>query len=192
MDIDQILVKQGVTLAGEVIKQSAQSIHTKITAAKNEKSKEESISELQEIINELIDERNQFVRITQVLEEKISMGKVSDGDIDYITNQIVPLLENLLKASDEEYSNNIETLETIKPILSKETFNILQLLGFNFQEAIGKPLTDLINNAIRSQISVSQEDNIRYNTLAAEIELNLINLSMDEEAYKRYLNLKGQ
>ena len=192
MDIDQILVKQGVTLAGEVIKQSAQSIHTKITAAKNEKSKEESISELQEIINELIDERNQFVRITQVLEEKISMGKVSDGDIEYITNQIVPLLENLLKANDGEHSNNIETLETIKPILSKETFNILQLLGFNFQEAIGKPLTDLVNNAIRSRISVSQEDNVRYNTLVVEFEQNLINLSMDEEAYKRYLNLKGQ
>ena len=41
----------------------------------------------------------------------------------------------------------------IKPILSKETFNILQILGFNFKKAIGEPMTEWIASLIKSKIN---------------------------------------
>lgn len=192
MDFEQELVKQGASVAAQVIKNSAQGIHTKITAAKSSRTKDEAIGELQEIINELIDERSQLVQITQAFEEKMSMGKMSDDDIDYITKEIVPLLEKLMESSEGDYSKNLEALETFKPILSKETFNILQLLGFNFKEALGKPLTDLANKAIKSNTPISTETNVEYNILAKRVELELLDLSKDEEAYSRYIKLIGR
>lgn len=193
MEFETELMKQGTSLAAQVIKNSAEGIHTRITSAKTSRTKDEAIGELQEIINELIDERNQLVQITQAFEEKMNMGKMSDEDIDYITQKVVPLLENLMELNDEEDdSKNRETLELFKPILSKETFNILQLFGFNFKKALGEPLTDLANKAIKSNNPISNESNVEYNILTRKMELELLEISKDEEAYDRYMKLSGR
>lgn len=193
MEFDPILMKQGASLATQVIKNSAQGIHTRIATAKSSRTKDEAISELQEIITELIDERNQLVQITQAFEEKMSMGKMSDEDIEYITEKIVPLLEDLMELNDNgNASKNRETLELFKPILSKDTFNILQLFGFNFKKALGEPLTDLANKAIKYKTPISNESNVEYNILTRKVELELLEISKDEEVYDRYMKLSGR
>ncbi|MFH4338650.1 hypothetical protein WAJ35_25055, partial [Acinetobacter baumannii] len=66
-----------------------------------------------------------------------------------------------MKNSDNENAQNIsKSLDMIKPLLSKEMFNILQLLGFNFKQAIGEPLTVLIRGMISSKTPASLEQTI--------------------------------
>jgi hypothetical protein len=42
-------------------------------------------------------------------------------------------------------------MEIIKPLLSVETLTVLQLLGFNFKQAIGEPLTELVAGLIAAK-----------------------------------------
>ena len=61
---------------------------------------------------------------------------------EYITDKLLPLLLKI--PGIHEQQNALEV------ILSKETLKILQLLGFNYKEAIGEPLTSVIAHAINA------------------------------------------
>ncbi|RLL45412.1 hypothetical protein D8M04_11200 [Oceanobacillus piezotolerans] len=190
MDMDPELIKVGTGLATQIVKSSAQTISNRIDVLKTSKKDKEVINELQEIINDLIDERSQLVQLTQSYEEKLIAQRISEKDIDYITDKIVPLLEGVLESSeDKNAEKNKENLKAIEGILSKETFNILQLLGFNFKIAIGEPLTELLRKSISSQIPISQEAHVKYQTLTEEKELEFLKMVNDEEAYERYQKL---
>lgn len=66
--------------------------------------------------------------------------RITDDEIDYITKSVVPLFEKLLQQTNSDDSGKIrEGIDMIKSILSKETFNIMQIIRFNFKEAIGEP-----------------------------------------------------
>jgi len=108
-------------------------------------------------------------------------------DIQYITTNLLPLLEKMLEESDQK--NNIQNLEIFKPLLSKETFNILQLLGFNFKKALGELLTELINGLIPSRIRDNSDKTIEYQILNAQREFEYLKMLQDEDAYQRFLEL---
>ena len=63
-------------------------------------------------------------------------------------------------SSDENINKDEinQIIDVLKPLLSIETFTILQLLGFNFREAIGIPLTKLVNKSIDKE----DKENINY------------------------------
>src|SRR5699024_545266 len=108
--------------------------------SKEASSDKEKINVLNEIIQELLAEKNELIQIAQVYDEQMVAQKISEEDIEYITDNIIPLLEKLIDNADseEEVEKNKKNLETFKPMLSKETFNIFQLLGFNYKQAIGE------------------------------------------------------
>jgi len=153
MDVNPEMIRVTSEFAGHVGKRSVEAIFDKIRAVKKKGNQEEIISNLEEIINELISDKNQLIQIAQAYEEQLITQKMSENDIEYITKSIVPLLENLLEQSGGQNAENIRKgIDIFKPILSKETFNILQMLGFNFKEAIGEPLTKLTSALISSKI----------------------------------------
>ncbi len=78
-----------------------------------------------------------------------------------------------------------EQLEQLKKILSVETLTIMQLIGFNYKQAIGEPLTLLLRKIIEAQIPIDAKTNANY-TLA------MATLAQDSEATKRFYQLTKQ
>jgi hypothetical protein len=187
------LLNLGTELAKYVGKSSVESIWDRIRAAKAKGNNEEIISKLEEIIAELIGDKNELIRISQAFEEQLISKIISEEDIEYITESIVPLIEILLEQSEQENTEKIiEGMIILKPLLSKETFNILQLLGFNFKRAIGEPLTDLLRQIISSNIPISGKDNIDLQILREQKEIEFYKLVQNEDAYQRFLALTGR
>ncbi|MCZ0872757.1 hypothetical protein [Peribacillus sp. AS_2] len=133
---------------------TASVVFQKVGAAKANRDKDKTIQELEQIINELINEKSELIRISNALEDELITKKISSEDIDYISKELLPILEAFLNSantdstSKEGQMNTLELINLLQPLLSKETFNILQALGFNFKEAIGEPLTILVKNLI--------------------------------------------
>ena len=146
------------------LKNTTETIFKRIDAAKDDSDKEKTILRLEEIIKELIEERNELDKIIKEYDELLGIQKISEKDINYITENIIPIvsdfLESDLVSSDENINKDEinQIIDVLKPLLSIETFTILQLLGFNFREAIGIPLTKLVNKSIDKE----DKENINY------------------------------
>jgi hypothetical protein len=114
-------------------------------------------------------------------------------EINYITDSIVPLIEELLNSSSGDDTTKIqEGLLILKPLLSSETINILQILGFNFRKAIGEPLTELISEAIRVKIPIYSNNVDEMKLFIQQKEVEYIKLCQDKEAYERLMKLYGR
>lgn len=89
--------------------------------------------------------------------------------------------------SRENYTQWVATLEKV---LSPELLKILQLLGLNYREAIGVPLTKMIAAKIDSDLSSAEL--ARYNTLAIQRDIELARVALDEEASRRLMRITHQ
>lgn len=178
-----------LTLAAkDIIKDGATYIYDKLKAIRALENKDEIIERLNELINKLVEDKNSLINIINAYEEKLIMQKISDEDIEYITGSIIPLLEKILEESEnDDVVNAKEAMKLIKPILSKETFNILQLLGFNFKQAIGEPLTQLVSAFITSRIPVTAEKELEYQMLVEQKQIEYFKIIQDEKASERLL-----
>ncbi|MDF1618718.1 hypothetical protein [Petrocella sp. FN5] len=184
------LSTQLATVAG---RKTVETIFDKIRTVKEKGNKDEIINSLEEIINDLISDKNELIQISKTYEEKLITQKMSDKEIDYITTSILPLVELLVMNSGNSKAQEMQaSLALIKPILSKETISIMQILGFNFRRALGEPLTELIASLICSKMPASSEkkDEIQLNTIQREIEH--MKLCQDEDAYNRLMKLYGR
>lgn len=186
MDLSPEMATLSAQLTKIVAKKSVETIFDKIRAVKQKGDQTEIISHLEEIINELISDKNQLIQISQGYEEQLILQKISDTEIDYITNSVIPLLERILKESEAQEAKSIQSgLDVIKPILSKETFNIMQILGFNFKHAVGEPLTELVAALITSKVPDSSDKAQEAQLLASQREIEYLKVVQDEEAFQR-------
>ncbi|WP_404459485.1 hypothetical protein [Sutcliffiella horikoshii] len=186
------LIKVSTELAKFVAKSSTQAILDKIRLTKAKGNSEETINNLEEIINSLIAEKNQLIQIAQTYDEQLITQKISEEDIAYISTNIIPLIERLLEYSDDENkAKNQQSLEMFKPLLSKEIIHILQLLGFNFKKAIGEPLTALVNSLISSQAPDNSDKGKELQILSLQREVEFYKTIQDEDACQRLLSVKG-
>lgn len=182
--------------AGVVIKNTSEIVFDRIEKAKAKKDDKQTIVELEEIINNLLNDKNQLQSIIQQYEEILAIQKISDDDIEYISENIIPILTEVLQSDaitqfDEEEVKSInEVLEILEPLLSIETFKILQLLGFNFREAIGLPLTNLVKKSINKNevIELQYENNIASNK-AQEQLFKLLQTEEGRQAFEK-INIK--
>lgn len=189
MELTPEMITLGTELATVAGRMSVEAIFDRIRAIKGKGNPDEIINNLEEIISELITDKNNLIRISQVYEEKLITQKMTEKEIDYITQSVVPLLEELLNQGNSEETQKMqEGLNLIKKLLSKEMFNIMQMLGFNFKKAIGEPLTELLASFIRSNV-VSIEKNAELQQLGIERELELYKICQDEDAYIRLMEL---
>ncbi|MFB9972413.1 hypothetical protein FPQ10_10950 [Allobacillus sp. SKP2-8] len=189
---NQELIKASIELGKFLVQNTSQTIMDRKKLAKAKDSNEETVNSLEEIINSLIAEKNQLIEIAQIYDEHLVAQKISKEDIDYITNSILPLLESILEKDEtDEGIKNKENLELLKPLLSAETFNILQLLGFNFKQAIGEPLTILINKLIISNAPDLSEKTKELEILNAKREIEYFKILQDEDAYNRLLKINN-
>jgi len=143
MELDSNLIQLGVSLAEVAVKNTAQTVYNKISTVKAKKDDKETINSLTEIINELLADKNELINISKCYEDELVAQKISDEDITYITEKLVPLLVGFVQEPTQ--------LAAINTLLSMETLKVLQLLGFNYKRAIGEPLTELVSELIKSQ-----------------------------------------
>ncbi|PDY14148.1 hypothetical protein COO16_04080 [Bacillus pseudomycoides] len=188
---DPTIIKASTELATILAKNTTQKVIDKIRVSKEAKDDKKTINTLEDIINDLISEKNKLIQIAQTYDEQLVAQKISEEEVNYITDNILPLLEKLLENS-ENYGEDKRKLEMLKPILSKETINILQLLGFNFKRAIGEPLTELINGLIASNTPPSQEKKQQLEALIIERDIEHYKFWQDVEAVQKYKELSGK
>ena len=141
----QSLVEVGTALATLAAKGTATVVSTKVKAVQSEKNADKLRSTYDEIINELLAEREEAVRIAQVYKSELDRITISDEDIVHLHNTVGRVLD-LLKAFSPEMDT--DSLSAFKDLISVDTLKTMQLLGFNYKAAIGEPLTQICANAI--------------------------------------------
>lgn len=169
-------------LAATAVRNTASSIADKITAAKARRRNEETIAELEEIIYSLIDDKSELLRISQAFEAELVTQQLSESDITYVSDNLVPLLTQLLESAAQGRGQSPiaarAMVDQLQPLLSVETVKIMQIIGFNFRKAIGEPLTELLRLLI---ISKSQQDP----ELSMSVQRAYLEVAQDPEAYAR-------
>jgi len=143
--MDTELVGLGIELAKLALKGTATTVMVKLQTIKDEKNIEKIRNTYDEIINELIQEKDEAIRIAQSYKFELDRVFISDKDIEHLNNTI----SRLLKFFNYE-SNNLGNIEQLKELVNADTIKTMQLLGFNYKAAIGEPLTNLCANAISS------------------------------------------
>ncbi len=143
-----VLTEIGTNLTNLAVKGTVSAVSNKIKAIKLEKDAETIKNKYDEIINELLSEREEAIRIAQVYKSELEKYVISDEDIQHLHNTVGRVLEILKKMSP---NTPLETYEQFKELISVDTLKSMQLLGFNYKAAIGEPLTQLCSNAILSK-----------------------------------------
>lgn len=155
----QPIIEMGISLAELAVKGTASAVNKKIRAAKEEKNIESLRATYDELINEVLLEREEAVRIAQAYKSELDRIVISDNDIEHLHNTVARVLEifNSLQiitamAQGEEATKKAQdtanSLSQIKDLISVDTLKTMQLLGFNYKAAIGEPLTQICANAI--------------------------------------------
>lgn len=191
MVIDPNLIQLTTKLTELAVRAGASVIFTKIETAKQHKNDEQKIQALIEIINNLQTDNTELVQIAKSFQEEVASQKISDDEIVYITENIIPTLEKMVNAeiNEEKRQSNKDFLNVAKTLLSKEFVTISQLLGFNYREAIGIPLTKLCADAISNSRETKEQQNIQELTL--KNQTMLADLSRDRKAYNRFARMMG-
>lgn len=151
------LVTLGTTLTELAVKTTATSIATKVKSIKDEKNIEKIRNTYDELLNNLLEERQEAIRIAMAYKSELEKVEISDEDIKHLHTTIESILCILAKFSPQL---NTQDLNTIVSLISIDTLRTMQLLGFNYKAAIGEPLTKLCSDKILS-FSKGNKNNIR-------------------------------
>ena len=146
----QSLADMGIALAELAVKGTASAVNKKIRAAKEIKDAERLRTVYDELINEVLQEREEAIRIAQAYKSELDRIIISDEDIEHLNSTATHLLDMVKSFSP---NTNVEGFEAIKDLISVDTLKTMQLLGFNYKAAIGEPLTQLCANAISSLVN---------------------------------------
>jgi hypothetical protein len=192
MDLDPQMAELGVRLGEASVRNAASVVVDRIGKTKAKKKDQETINELEEIVNSLLADKSELIQIARAYEQELIAQTISKSDIEYITTRLIPILKEFLEQSATVQGQSVqqvqEMIDLLSPILSIETVTILQLIGFNFKRAIGEPLTMLVSRLITSRVQTDHE----MQRLAAEREIAYVEVARDEDAYNRLMRMLGR
>lgn len=183
------LIGLGTSLTELALKGTATAISNKIKAIKYEKNVEKIRATYDEIINELLNEREEAVRIAQAYKSELEKVVISDEDIVHLHNTVTRLLELFKNYAndDNNVANQIETYEQIKELISIDTLKAMQLLGFNYKAAIGEPLTLMLKNIILAK--VVEPDSLKL--FEKVVTPEMVEILKDDKAYENFIKIMG-
>ncbi len=82
--MDPVLQQAGVDLAALAAKNTAPSIFDRVRAARARREKDETLSELEAIVNDLIADKLELQRLAEVYREALAAQTISDDDPTFI------------------------------------------------------------------------------------------------------------
>ncbi|WP_423450380.1 hypothetical protein AABM35_12335 (plasmid) [Micrococcus luteus] len=190
--MDPLLTQLMADLAGVAARNTASKIYDKVRSARASNRDEETIASLQEIIDELIEDKNEAVRIARAYEDQLSARRLAPGDIKYIAETVLPIIEKF--APKETQGNRgqssgasaADTLEAVRSLLSPELLNVLQLIGYNFRDGLGEPLTRLTSAAIANAARQRGPKAEELELARLQRETLLAQITLDPAAYTRW------
>lgn len=141
----QVLEELAKSLSLLSTKGTVTATEAKIKAIQVEKDIEKIRNRYDEIINELIAERAEAIRIAQVYKNEMERYVISDSDIEHLHNTVELVLDIINEMSPD---TDVAMYQQLKELICVDVLKAIQLLGFNYKEAIGEPLTQLCANAI--------------------------------------------
>jgi hypothetical protein len=156
--MDPVVAELAVSLSSAAVRTTASSVQHKIRALKTAKKDKETIAGLEEIVNDLLEEKSEILRIARAYEDQLVSQQISDDDITYITESVPKILDLFITMGDTSESDR-GAMETLQTLVSAESVRILQLLGFNYRKAIGEPLTEVANAWISETLMPSTMKN---------------------------------
>mgnify|MGYP003093976565 FL=1 len=156
-DVSGALLQTGLNLTELALKGTATKVNSKIQTLKSEKDAEKLRNIYDEIINELLLERDEAVRIAQAYKQAYEQVSISDEDIEYLHNTLVKIIKLLLPFMPDKADQENNMIGLVK-LLDKDTLKTMQLLGFNYKAAIGEPLTEACSEAIRIKLSLNTKN----------------------------------
>lgn len=192
------LLGLGVALTELAVKGTATAVSSKIRAIKEEKNVEKIRSTYDEIINELLNEREEAVRIAQAYKSELEKVVISDEDIQRLHNTVSRILEIIKKSqmasveylgeeAVEAVENQVKSYEQIKELISVDTLKTMQLLGFNYKAAIGEPLTLMLKNFILSKVAEPDSATAFRKVVTPE----MVEILKDPTAYENFKQITG-
>ncbi len=200
--MDTLYTSELVSLASSLtelaVKGTATAISTKIKAIKEEKNTEKIRNTYDEIINELLNEREEAVRIAQAYKSELERVVISDDDIQHLHNTVSRMLEIFKsmqlgsaqeKGPDEiaRVEAQVDSYEQIKALISVDTLKTMQLLGFNYKAAIGEPLTLMLKNFLLSK--GAEPDSLK--SFERLVTPEMVEILKNKSAYDNFKQLIG-
>lgn len=167
------LQELGLKLSELALKNTASFVLDKIKTVNVTNDFEKSKATYEEIINGLLEEREEAIRIAQAYRNELEKIEISDKDIEHLHETISRILTTLktIQTIQSNQADNIcskeqsaalerqfQFFEQIKEFVSIDTLKTMQLIGFNYKTAIGEPLTQVTKEFLLSKLSVNQEN----------------------------------
>ncbi len=163
------IINLGTALSSLVLKGTGTAIHGKIASLKNETNTDTIRNAYNEMVNQLLEEREEALLIAQSYKAELEKVVISDEDIEYLQNTISKVLDLLVGAQFIDINNEDpaiqakaksqkDTVESIKGLISKDVLKTMQLIGFNYKAAIGEPLTVLCAEKIKALSNNNSQD----------------------------------
>lgn len=187
----QDIADLGARLSEATVRNTAGAIRDKVKAIKTNREQRAQIQELEEIIDDLIDDKHELKQIAEAYQEKFVAQQISQEEIEYITQTLIPVLRELVAktSGDGNTAANAvsmeKSLDMVESLLSVEMLTVLQLVGFNFKQAIGEPLTLLLQKFILSKAPIEPQSNAEYAKLSMAFNLEVAKIAQDKDATAR-------
>ena len=192
------LVALGANLAQMAVKGTATAVSAKIRAIKDEKNAEKIRNTYDEIVNELLSEREEAVRIAQAYKSELEKVVISDEDIQHLHNTVANILkimtdiqiagaERAGEAAVEAVKEQTKVYEQFMELISVDTLKTMQLIGFNYKTAIGEPLTLMLKNFLLSKVEEPDSVSMFEKVLTPE----LVEILKDDTAYENFRGILG-
>lgn len=185
--MDPTVLQLTANLAEVAARQTAVAVSTKVSAIKENKNHQEAVSQLHEIINELVRDRDEILSIANGLKEQLVAQQISDEDITHVVETIIPALRKIFQQDGAKGVAEAEAiLQQVEVIISTDTLRMLQTLGFNYRDAIGRPLTELARNLLMSQLNTVNHE--REVELLRQRNYKLgLEISQDADSHSRLM-----
>ncbi len=148
----------GIQFAGAVGKTSYEWATTKIENAKKTKGLQEQVLVYDEIVNTLLNDKAEMERIAGEYKARYEQVTISDEDIEYLQKTVGELIFLLNSFSDTQDKLDQDTIDLMLGLISKDTLKTMQLLGFNYKEAIGEPLTKVCSDFINQKLGANKNN----------------------------------
>ena len=184
--MDPVITQLIANLASVSAKNTASRIADKLKENRSNKDKDAQIAQLRSMVNELVDEKSEAIEIARAFQEKLVSQSIDQDQIEFITGTVIPTVEKVARdtkgAGDRQ---TVQMLEVLKSLLRPEMLQVMQILGFNYSEAIGQPLTRFIAHKIdhASTDAAAMADQHRA---SLELQREVAKMVQSKAAYDRF------
>ncbi|AUS70617.1 hypothetical protein [Lactococcus lactis] len=156
--IDENVMQLGVNLATILAKNTASMVTDKVTQIKENRNKDEQIAQYEQIITDLIDDKSGLTRIALSYKDELEKITISDEDIKSLHNTLSKIL-NLVPNFNNQTTESKDSLNLLINLIDADTLKTMQILGYNYKEAIGVPLTLATAEFIEQSLKVKKNTN---------------------------------